>query len=1038
MSARYVWRELWRNPRRTLASLVGVALGVGLFSAVLFFIDGSGASMTRRALAPLALDQQRVLASPFGGRLSLREQVGAAAAGLRQGEVAAVSLTVSNTSSAPANEVVLSDLPAAPLRYVPGSTRLAGRALADVQGESPLAQGPAQTGFNLGSLAPGRSVQITFRVRAEAPLAPAAARPRGTISSRESVIPIAANAPPPASLDALAATVGRLPGVASADGLSFVDLPRGSLASGRTSLGDVRLFAFDERYRRQYPSIRIVGGALSPGRAVLSVEAARALGARSGSSSVALRLPGRRDPLMLPVGGVADLSRAKPLFYSRKSTNLEDFLYVPNGVVVDPATFRDLVLPAYRAATAARGSALLSSPLLELDVRLDRASLRSDPAGALRQSQAVGRAVTAISPGQDYLIDNASNTLQVARDDAAVAKRMFLFLGLPGALLAAFLAGFAGSVLAGAQRREQATLRLRGAHRGDLLRMLVLRSALLAGAGSVLGTAAGFVSALIVLGPAAVGEAAAATLLVSALLAVALGVLTTALALYLPGRRALRNEIAQERGELAPTALPAWRRKRLDLVLLAAALVGEAALLSSGAFSAPTGSVYQGQAVSLPSRLLTAPVLAWIAGTLVVVRVLQAIMTRLPLPAPPRFGALVPGALLRSVRRRSWSLAAAIVCVGLVIGFGTALATFTATYDASKAADARYLLGADVRVTPSVLSLGAHPPSFARALEVPGIAAATAVVFSVENAVLTGPYSEDRQNLAAVDPAGFLRVASPPDRFFVGSSAAAALHALQADPRGILVEARAADALQLKPGDDAPVLLARGTPAQRRVTMHVVGLFHRLPGFPEGATLLTDLRTYERATGAARADVFLARSAMPGADGLRSAVDALRAGPGGGDRLNIESTATALGKDQSSLTALNVRGLVNLNGTYTLLMAAAGISIFVFGLVLERRREYVTLRAQGAGAGQVRALVLGETAVVGMSALLAGVLVGLGMGALLVRVLRSLFVLPPSTLVPGARLAALIGLALVATLVSSLAASALLRRLRATELLRET
>ncbi|MEA2221666.1 MAG: hypothetical protein QOH83_42, partial [Solirubrobacteraceae bacterium] len=62
----FVWRELVRNPRRTLASLAGIVLGVGLFSAVLFFVDGSGATMTQRAIAPLALDMQRVLSSPLG------------------------------------------------------------------------------------------------------------------------------------------------------------------------------------------------------------------------------------------------------------------------------------------------------------------------------------------------------------------------------------------------------------------------------------------------------------------------------------------------------------------------------------------------------------------------------------------------------------------------------------------------------------------------------------------------------------------------------------------------------------------------------------------------------------------------------------------------------------------------------------------------------------------------------------------------------------------------------------------------------------
>jgi len=1033
-----VWRELLRNPRRTLTSLIGAALGVGLFAAVLFFIDGSGASMTSRALAPLALDQQRVLASPLGGRVGVREQLGAAG-GLRTGAEAGVVLTVVNEGSAPANEVVVSDLPSLPLRYVPDSTHLDGRPLPDVQRQSPLAQGLAQTGLNLGTIPAGRSVQLSFRVRAEAPVARGATRPTSTISSRESVVPIPANTPPPASLEQLTAAIGRLPGVASADGLGFVDLAGGSLAAGRTTLSDaVRVFAFDDRYRRHYPSIRMVDGALRPGHAVLSVEAARALGAHPGTSTIALRLPGRRDLLRLPVGGVADLSQAKPLFYSRKSTNLEDFLYVSESVVLDPATFRDVVLPAYRAATAARGSALLSSPLLELDVRLDHARLRSDPGTALRQSQAVAVAIGRIAPGQDYVIDNASNTLQVARDDAAVAKRMFLFLGLPGALLAAFLAAFAGSVLAAGQRREQATLRLRGAHRGHLLRMLATRSALLAGAGSALGTAAGLVSTLTVLGPHALAEATMGRLAVSALISMTLGVLMTALALYVPGRRALRNEIAQERSELPPTAAPAWRRRRLDLILLVAAVSGEVVALRSGAFDAAAGSVYQGQGVSLPSRLLTAPILAWIAGVLVAVRAVEAVLARLPLPAPPRFGPLVAGTLLRSVRRRSWALAGAIVCVGLVIGFGTALATFSATYEASKAADARYLVGADVRVTPSVLSRRTHPASFARALEVPGVTAATPAVFSVENAVLTGQFSEDRQNLAAVDPVGYLRVAAPSDRFFVATSARAALTALRDDPSGVLVDRGTADALQLKVGDRAPVLLARGTRAQRRLTMHLVGLFHRLPGFPEGATLLTSLRTYVAATGQTRANVFLARTAVPGPDGLRQAIQALRAGPGRMDQLTIETTRTALGKDQSSLTALNVRGLIGLDGTYTLLMAAAAVSIFVFGLVLERRREYVMLRAQGAAQGQVRALVVGETAVVAVSGLVAGVLVGLGMGALLVHVLQPLFVLRPSVVVSGGGVAILVGLAFVATLGSAFAASAVLRRLRPTELLRET
>ena len=109
-----------------------------------------------------------------------------------------------------------------------------------------------------------------------------------------------------------------------------------------------------------------------------------------------------------------------------------------------------------------------SVPLLELDVSVDRARLEADPATALAQTTAVAAAIDRIGPGQDYLIDNISNTLAVASDDAAIGRRLFLFLGLPGLLMAAFLAAYAGSLLAEAQRREHANLRVRGAHRGHL------------------------------------------------------------------------------------------------------------------------------------------------------------------------------------------------------------------------------------------------------------------------------------------------------------------------------------------------------------------------------------------------------------------------------------------------------------------------------------------------------------------------------------------------------------------------------------------
>jgi putative ABC transport system permease protein len=166
----FVWRDLVRNPHRTVASLAGVVLGVGLFSGVLFFIDGSLATMTQRALAPLSLDMQRVLATPLGPQLRLEERL-AGLGPLRAGEEVRAVLTVTNTGSEPANEVVVSDEPRAPLAHVRDSTTIEGRRLRDREGGSPLAQGVAGTGLNIGTVPPRRAVTLTYRVRARRPVA---------------------------------------------------------------------------------------------------------------------------------------------------------------------------------------------------------------------------------------------------------------------------------------------------------------------------------------------------------------------------------------------------------------------------------------------------------------------------------------------------------------------------------------------------------------------------------------------------------------------------------------------------------------------------------------------------------------------------------------------------------------------------------------------------------------------------------------------------------------------------------------------------
>jgi ABC-type antimicrobial peptide transport system permease subunit len=118
-------------------------------------------------------------------------------------------------------------------------------------------------------------------------------------------------------------------------------------------------------------------------------------------------------------------------------------------------------------------------------------------------------------------------------------------------------------------------------------------------------------------------------------------------------------------------------------------------------------------------------------------------------------------------------------------------------------------------------------------------------------------------------------------------------------------------------------------------------------------------------------------------------------------------------------------------------MGTVTIAIFVFGLLLQRRREYVTLRAQGMQPRTIRTLIGAEAGTAAVAGCSVGIPVGLVMAFYFINVLRPLFVVDPPFLIPLGSLSMVVGSVLVAAAVTSVAASSLVNRLRASELLRD-
>ncbi len=1033
MLVRYVLADLLRNPRRTLSTTVGVTLGVGLFCGVLFFVDGLSASMTQRAVAPLAIDMQLIVTQPIGASLRMTQTFEPSGRPPAGGETA-VTLEIANTGEVDAHDVTIRSVPVDEVPFVPHSASVDGIPLEGIDG-NPFAHGQARTGFNLGTLAPGSSRRVTYRARAAAEVRVDASTVASTYSSRENPIPGTANEAAQVDLRDLATRIAAVDGVAAASPLSIADLGVSRLTGAGTTLsGPAKIFAFDDEYAARDDSIRIVDGTLSADGAVVSAEVAAALGL-APDDTLSVHLPDD-STIDLVVSGIADLSRARSLFSSRRGGDLETFVYTANCVVVSPGTFADVVQPAFDRAAAAGTGRVKTPPIREVDIALDRSLLDADPATAKLETGRLGGDVVAVASNSDYLLDNISNTLGVAAGDADVAKRLFLFLGVPGGFLAAMLAAYSGTVLAEAQRREQAMLRVRGAARRHLLRMLALRTGALTAVGSATGLVSGYLLAAAILGKESLDRANPSSLATSAILGTFGGFAATGLALYLTGRRSIDREIIGDRARHT-LGVPVWRRARLDIIGVAVVAVGTAVAVRAGAFAGVPGSVYFGRKVTLNVALLVLPLAVWITGGLLGARAVGAFLGRTQPQSTSALGRPVPSLYRLSIGRRPWSISNGAFIVSLIVALATCLAAFTASYDAAKVRDARYANGADIRITPSPTSGRRYTVDDVKVFQTPGIAAATPVVYELSNVILRSARTSDPANLAAVDPATYPSIAPLTGSRFTDGSPDVAFRELRNDPSAILVSEDMAAFLKVEVGDTLDVVLARATDAQVEVPLHITALFERLPGFPDGADAVMAISEHTSAVPSKVPDFFLATAAGTGNAGLRAAVDSIRADATNDGELQIDTRTTTLASDQSSLAALNIAGLVQLDSTFSLAMAVVTIAIFVFCLLLLRRREYITLRAQGLGASTIRWLITLEATTVAVVGALAGVAVGVVMGAYFVAVLRPLFVLTPAYAVPIGGVAIAVVLVFIATIASTTVASRMVNRLEPTELLRD-
>jgi putative ABC transport system permease protein len=710
-------------------------------------------------------------------------------------------------------------------------------------------------------------------------------------------------------------------------------------------------------------------------------------------------------PVDVRIDGVIDLPQADSLFQkvgapigAQPQAPPDDVIIVPSG------RWHELFDPLAQSRPD-----LVST---QIHTKLVH-QLPGDPSTAYAHVSGAARNLEARLAGRGLVADNLGSTLSAARADALYAQVLFLFLGVPGAVLAGLLTVAVANSGAERRRREQALLRTRGASRRQLARLGLLEAGLVGGVGALAGLGIALVVGQVAFGTPsfgaglsqAVGWSSAAALIGLGIAALAIGAPTW--------RDARVVSVAAARRPVGRAAQARWMRYGLDAILLVAALV-VFWLTSRNGYQlvlAPEGT----PSISVSYWALAGPALLWAGiglaayrGAFMVLRRARGAVAR---AARPISGPLA-GTVAASMSRQRRLLARGVALVALTLSFAAATAVFNETYRAQSLVDARLTNGADVTVTEAPGSR-VGPDAATRLEKVPGVT-------SVEPLQHRFAYvGADLQDLFGVRPSTIVDATKLQDAYFQGGGAGALIDRLARRPDSLLVSAETVKDFQLGVGDRVNLRLQDATTQRfKEVPFHYVGVVKEFPTAPKDSFFVANADYIRKQTGSDAVGALLIDTG-----GAPTSVVAARVRTAVGVGPTVTDIAMSRKVVGSSLTAVDLAGLTRVELGFALVLVAASTGLVLALGFAERRRTFAIAAALGARPRQLGGFVWSEATFVTFGGLAIGALAGWALAEMLVKILTGVFDPPPSALaVPWIYLGGLVTSAIVAELVAAIGA----------------
>ncbi|MFL0198506.1 FtsX-like permease family protein [Clostridium sp. WILCCON 0269] len=643
-------------------------------------------------------------------------------------------------------------------------------------------------------------------------------------------------------------------------------------------------------------------------------------------------------------------------------------------------------------------------------------SLPADPNAAYIYVQGLANNLEARISGSGLVGNNIGAKLSAVREDALYAKVLFLFLGLPGAVLAALLVIFITATGREHRKKEQDLLKIHGASSTEILKLQSLEGIIAGIGGSLLGIVLTIMINNFIIPK---GTTTASTILIWTIISSLAVFILSVTAVLNPVLKDLKSQSTAAYKNSQRNVKPIWQKIYLDVILLA---------LSGFEFWRTAGTGYQivlapegVAAISVNYEAFIAPFCLWLGGVLLVLRIFNSFLGKgrkvLSKIIKPVAGKLSPMVSASLSRERSF-VTRGILLVALAVSFAVSTSIFNTTYNMQSKVDAQLTNGSDVTVTGIV----PFEKGDKRVEQLKTLQGVVGIQLMQHRFAYVG---NDLQDIYGIDPTHINDATTISNAYFENNDAQKTLETLVAHHDGVLVSEETVKDFQLQQGDLINLRLQNTSDHKYHIVpFHFVGVTREFPTAPKDSFLVANASYISEMTGSSASEVVLMRTSANPEKVAAEVINTL-----GNMNIQVSDLNSVQQLINSSLAAVNLKGLTSIELIFAVVLLAESIGLVLALGLAERKRNFAVLKTIGGKDSYIGAFIWSEGIIIFLGGSISGALLGIGVVQILVKVLTGVFDPPPEFLaVPWLYLVLLAGTAVITSIIAIYFVKSLSRR----------